>query len=328
MTQVYRAYAPASSANLSVGFDLLGIAVRPLDGSPLGDFVNARELGPDEVGTVTPDLSIKVSGRFVHKLPSDHKQNIVYDAYELVKQRLQDAGLKAKRLELTLEKNLPVCSGLGSSASSVVAAVLALDAAHDNYFGPAGCLELMGILEGKISGSIHYDNVAPCYFGGMQFITNENNQVSQSLPYFDSWYWVLCFPGIKVSTAEARAILPAQYLRQDVITFGRHIGTFIHALYTKDEALAIASLVDVIAEPYRATLIPGFAEARLFGSALGALNTGISGSGSTIFSIFKDVEQATKMKEYLERQFIANQDGFCHICKIDPHGAYVEVLEA
>ena len=178
MTQVYRAYAPASSANLSVGFDLLGIAVRPLDGSPLGDFVNARELGPDEVGTVTPDLSIKVSGRFVHKLPSDHKQNIVYDAYELVKQRLQAAGLKAKRLELTLEKNLPVCSGLGSSASSVVAAVLALDAAHDNYFGPAGCLELMGILEGKISGSIHYDNVAPCYFGGMQFIINENGRIS------------------------------------------------------------------------------------------------------------------------------------------------------
>ena len=96
MTKVYRAYAPASSANLSVGFDLLGIAVRPLDGSPLGDFVSARELGPDEVGTVTPDLSIAVSGRFVHKLPSDHKQNIVYDAYELVKQRLQTAGLKAK----------------------------------------------------------------------------------------------------------------------------------------------------------------------------------------------------------------------------------------
>lgn len=327
MTKVYRAYAPASSANLSVGFDLLGIAVRPLDGSPLGDFVSARELAPDEAGNVTPDLSVSVSGRFVHKLPSDHKQNIVYDAYELVKQRLAAAGLKAKRLELHLEKNLPVCSGLGSSASSVVAAVLALDAAHDNYFGQEGCLELMGILEGKISGSIHYDNVAPCYFGGMQFITNENHQVSQSLPYFDSWYWVLCFPGIKVSTAEARAILPAQYLRQDVITFGRHIGAFIHALYTQNEDLAIACLVDVIAEPYRAALIPGFAEARLFGSALGALNTGISGSGSTIFSIFKDEEQATKMKEYLERQFIANQDGFCHVCKIDPKGAFVEVLE-
>ena len=205
MTKVYRAYAPASSANLSVGFDLLGIAVRPLDGSPLGDFVSAREQAPDEVGNVTADLSIKVNGRFVHKLPSDHKQNIVYDAYELVKTRLAKAGLQAKRLELTLEKNLPVCSGLGSSASSVVAAVLALDAVHDNYFGRAGCLELMGILEGKISGSIHYDNVAPCYFGGMQFITNENHQVSQSLPYFDQWYWVLCFPGIKVSTAAARA---------------------------------------------------------------------------------------------------------------------------
>ncbi len=323
--RVYRAYAPASSANLSVGFDLLGIAVRPVDGSPLGDFVSARELRADEVGNVEPDVSLKSVGRYVNKLPSDPKQNIVYDAYSLYRKRIAERGLKAKRLELTLEKNLPVCSGLGSSASSVVAAVLALDAAHDNFFGRLGCLELMGILEGKISGSIHYDNVAPCYFGGMQFIINENGRVSENIPYFDNWYWVLCFPGIKVSTAEARAILPAQYLRQDVITYGRRIGAFMHASYVKDEALASACLVDVIAEPYRAALIPGFEEARIFGQALSALATGISGSGSTIFSVFTNIESAQKMKEYLEREFIANEDGFCHICKVDPQGATVSV---
>lgn len=327
MAKVFRAYAPASSANLSVGFDLLGIAVRPVSGEPLGDFVSARELEPGEQGNVTADLSIKVTGRFKSKLPDDPKSNIVYDAYVLFQQRLGRLGLKAKRVELTLEKNLPVCSGLGSSASSVVAAVLALDAVHDNYFGAEGCLELMGQLEGKISGSIHYDNVAPCYFGGMQFIIGDGDKVSQSLPYFDSWYWVLCFPGIKVSTAAARAILPAQYLRQDVITFGRRIGTFVHASYAKDEELAVKCLVDVIAEPYRAALIPGFAEARVFGSALSALATGISGSGSTIFSIFRDMEAAQKMKEYLEREFVANEDGFCHICKVDPKGACVEVIE-
>lgn len=327
MAKVYRAYAPASSANLSVGFDLLGIAVRPISGEPLGDFVSARELEEHEVGNACNDLILRTEGRFESKLPSDPKKNIVFDAYELYKERLAKKGLQAKRLELVLQKNLPVCSGLGSSASSVVAAVLALDAAHDNYFGREGCLELMGILEGKISGSIHYDNVAPCYFGGMQFIINEGDSISENIPYFDNWYWVLCFPGLKVSTAEARAILPAQYLRQDVITFGRRIGAFMHASYTKNEKLAIATLVDVIAEPYRAALIPDFAEARLFGSALNALSTGISGSGSTIFSIFTDLEAAKKMQEYLQREFIANEDGFCHICKVDPRGAFVETIE-
>lgn len=322
----YKAYAPASSANLSVGFDLLGIAVRPIDGSPLGDFVTARELRPEEVGQIDGKVTLLNSGRFVNKLPLNPKENIVYDAYVLYEQYLAQRGLKAKRLELKLEKNLPVCSGLGSSASSVVAAVQAIDAAHDNFFGQEGCLEMMGKLEGKISGSIHYDNVAPCYFGGMQFIINENGRISENIPYFDNWYWVLCFPGIKVSTAEARAILPAQYLRQDVITYGRRIGAFMHACHVHDEALASACLVDVIAEPYRAALIPGFAEARLFGQALSAMATGISGSGSTIFSIFTDLNAAQKMKEYLERSFIANEDGFCHICKVDPHGATVETI--
>ena len=128
MSKVYTAYAPASSANLSVGFDLLGIAVRPINGQPLGDFVSSRELDKDEVGNAGSNLLLKTEGRYVNKLPSDPKKNIVFDAYELYRSKLQAKGLEAKRLELVLQKNLPVCSGLGSSASSVVAAVLAIDA--------------------------------------------------------------------------------------------------------------------------------------------------------------------------------------------------------
>ena len=101
----------------------------------------------------------------------------------------------------------------------------------------------------------------------------------------------------------------------------------MHAAHMRNEALAVACLKDVIAEPYRASLIPGFAEARVFGSALGSLATGISGSGSTIFSVFTDEQKAKQMQEYLQRQFIANEDGFCHICKVDPVGAYVETIE-
>lgn len=320
MTKAFRAYAPASAANLSVGFDLLGAALKPLSGAPLGDFVTVYPV-------TEPGCSVSCSGRFAHKLPSDPKKNIVYDAYLLYKEALEKKGLSTLNLHMELQKNLPVCSGLGSSAASVVAAVVALDAVHKNALGDAGRVELMGRLEGKISGSIHYDNVAPCYYGGLQLIIGEQGIISQSLDTFDNWYWVSCFPGIKVSTAAARSILPAQYRRQDVITYGRRLAAFVHACHTGNEALAASCLVDVIAEPYRAQLIPGFDLARQYGSAINALATGISGSGSSIFSIFTDYQAACDMKEWLERNFIDNEDGFCHVCAIDKEGARVEETE-
>ena len=109
-------------------------------------------------------------------------------------------------------------------------------------------LALMGEMEGRISGSIHYDNVAPCYLGGIQLMLEENGIISQQIPSFDEWLWVLAYPGIKVSTAEARAILPAQYRRQDCIAHGRHLAGFIHACYSRQPQLAAKLMKDVIAE--------------------------------------------------------------------------------
>lgn len=320
MTKMYKAYAPASAANLSVGFDLLGAALKPIDGSLLGDeiVISAND---------TKGCDVSVTGRFAHKLPTDPKQNIIYQAYLMYKDALEKEGKTALDVHMELSKNLPVCSGLGSSAASVVAAVVALDAIHDNALGEKKIVELMGALEGRISGSIHYDNVAPCYYGGLQLIVEEKGIISTTLPDFDNWYWVSCFPGIKVSTSAARQILPTSYDRKDTITFGRHLATFVHACHTGDDKLAASVLTDVIAEPYRASLIPGFAEAREYGSSIGALATGISGSGSSVFSIFEDLEKANLMKDYLEKNFIANEDGFCHVCKVDRRGAYAQVID-
>lgn len=320
MTKMYKAYAPASAANLSVGFDLLGAALKPIDGSLLGDeiVISAND---------TKGCDVSVTGRFAHKLPTDPKQNIVYQAYLMYKDALEKEGKTALDVHMELSKNLPVCSGLGSSAASVVAAVVALDAIHDNALGEKKIVELMGALEGRISGSIHYDNVAPCYYGGLQLIVEEKGIISTTLPDFDNWYWVSCFPGIKVSTGAARQILPTSYDRKDTITFGRHLATFVHACHTGDDKLAASVLTDVIAEPYRASLIPGFSEAREYGSSIGALATGISGSGSSVFSIFEDLEKANLMKDYLEKNFIANEDGFCHVCKVDRRGAYAQVID-
>ncbi|MBO6258910.1 MAG: homoserine kinase [Succinivibrio sp.] len=321
MTIVYRAYAPASAANLSVGFDLLGAALKPIDGQILGDeiYISQAEKGQG--------FSLDVTGRYAGKLSSDPKKNIVYDAFVLFSKMMQQKGLVAPDVHMGLSKNLPVCSGLGSSAASSVAAVIALDAVAGNPLSEQEKIDLMGQLESSISGGIHYDNIAPCYFGGLQLIINENGVISQTLPDFDNWYWVSCFPGLKVSTSEARAILPPHYSRSDTITYGRHLAAFVDACHRGDHKLAARCLSDVIAEPYRKQLIPGFDAMRDFALQHGAMSAGISGSGSSVFAVFEDLAMAEQMKVYLEREFIANEDGFCHICKLDRRGAYVEKVE-
>ena len=132
---------------------------------------------------------------------------------------------------------------------------------------------MMGELEGRISGSIHYDNVAPCYLGGGNLWYNPSVTFAKTA-IFDNWYWVLAYPGIEVSTAEARAILPKSHTRQDVISHGRHLGGFVHACHTHQENLAAMMMKDVIAEPYREALLPNFAEVKQATRDLGALATG------------------------------------------------------
>ncbi len=309
------AYAPASTANVSVGFDVLGAALAPLDGSLLGDRVL--------VENASGEFQLTNAGPYAHKLPDDYTQNIVYDCWLAYEKALDKKGLARKPLTMTLEKNLPVGSGLGSSATSIVAAFVALNAFYDHAMSEHELMLLMGELEGQISGSIHYDNVAPCHLGGMQLVLDEAGVVSQTLPSFEEWYWVVCYPGIAVSTSAAREILPAQYRRQDCLEYGRRLAGFVHASHTGQEKLAAAMLKDVIAEPYRAQLIPGFNAVREHAAAMGALATGISGSGPTVFTVMKDLHQAEKLQAWLADHFIQNQDGFCHICKLDAEGARV-----
>lgn len=308
-----RIYAPASSANLSVGFDSLGAAISPIDGSLLGDVV--------QIEACENEFELENAGYFVRKLPKELQKNIVYQAYVLFSERLKLRGGAVKKLRLTLEKNMPIGSGLGSSACSIVAALVALNQFHDEPFSKMELLEMMGELEGRISGSIHYDNVAPCYLGGLQLMTQSLGNICQPLPFFDEWYWVLAYPGIEVSTAEARAILPKSYTRQDVITQARYLGSFVHACHSQQAQLAALMMKDLVAEPYREALLPNFPEVRQGCKDLGALAVGISGSGPTMFAIAPDLEHAQKLSAYLEKHYLQTNEGFIHICKVDNQGA-------
>ena len=301
-------YAPASIGNVSVGFDVLGAAVSPIDGSLLGDCVTVE---PAET------YSLTTLGRFVNKLPSDPEQNIVYQCWKLFCETIG----KTLPVAMTLEKNMPVGSGLGSSACSVVAALVAMNEFAENPLSEHQLLVLMGQLEGRISGSVHYDNVAPCYLGGLQLMLEEQGIISQPVPAFDEWYWVMAYPGIKVSTAEARAILPAHYAKADIVRHGRLLGGFIHACHSRQPKLAIAMMQDIVAEPYRTQLLPGFAQARERSLAAGALACGISGSGPTLFAICDTLMAAEQVKEQLVNHYLQNDEGFVHICRLDTAGA-------
>ncbi len=317
--KVLRAFAPASTGNVSLGFDILGAALKPIDGTVLGDEVDLE---------LASEFSLEVKGAFAHKLPADHDTNIVTCCYRHFVSVLSDKGVNLPAVKMTLHKHLPIGSGLGSSAASVVAALHGLNEFYGRVLGEVPfnqhqLLLIMGELEGQISGSVHYDNVAPCYLGGLTLMAEQGDTLALQLPTFKHWYWVACYSGISVSTAAARDILPKQVPMANTLKFGRQLAVFVDALYRQDEKLAVSMMTDVIAEPYRKSLLPYFDESRQFAMQNGALAFGISGSGPTVFAVCDDLTQAQTISTWLTENYIQNDTGFSHVCQLDEQGAVV-----
>ncbi len=305
-----RYYAPASTGNFSVGFDLLGAAFEPLNGELFGDVL--------DIVAPSRTLELDIVGRYRHQLPADNSTNLVLQCFAVFEQKL---GRVLPKLALRLHKNLPVGSGLGSSACSIVVACYAFN----DYFGkPLSDTELLTLMaeaEGGVSGSVHYDNVAPSFLGGLQLMLPQSERICRSLPWFEHWRVVLSYPGTVLSTKAARAVLPKELSLAHSINFAGMLSRFVSALYAADEADAVAALQDLVAEPARTPLISELPTLRQALVEMGVLHLGISGAGPTLFALCANDAQAQLAATYLSRHYEKNQDATTQICRLSLAGA-------
>jgi homoserine kinase len=310
-------YAPASIGNLSVGFDALGLALAPMNGALLGDLVQLRPFTRQEDSS---DWRLELHGPFASALPDRQEDNVVISCCRAYREAAAAAGVEIQPLKVLLSKRLPIGSGLGSSASSIVAALEALNRWHDNLLNIHDLFHLMAKMEGGISGEIHLDNIAPCLYGGLR-LCPPGGQQEYALPWPGAWRAVVCWPGTRLDTREARTVLPEKIPRKTAVHHAAQFAEFVHALHTGNTKLAAECLVDPIAEPYRRSLLPGFDEAKIALREIGALAVGISGSGPTIFALVDDFEVARMTRAWMAEHYQKNEQGFVHVCRADLGGA-------
>lgn len=272
--QAVRVFAPATCANVAVGYDILGFAI-----ADLGDeLILTRRDAPGlslSIGGQTPDLPINLDGN---------------TASQALISLMQHLNLQ-QGFHLQLNKGIPVSAGLGGSAASAVAAVVALNAFLENPLTQAELLEFALDGEAVASGSRHADNVLPCLYGGFQLINPGNPSLSLALPDMPL-YAALVHPHWAVNTREARAVLSPYIALTEVVQQTANLAGFMAALYEKNYQTLAHWGQDVMIEAKRAHLIPYFYEVKAAGLANGGLICSLSGSGSTVFALAESPEAA------------------------------------
>jgi homoserine kinase len=262
------AFAPASVGNVAIGFDILGFSI-----GAIGDKATVRR---------TSEAGVRISAirGVVADLPMDAARNTAGRAL----QAMRDALALPFGFELELDKGIPLASGLGGSAASAVAAVVAANAVLSE---PRSRLELLKYaMQGEqvASGSLHVDNIAPSLFGGLVLTVGIDQPRVKQIPVPPTVRAVIVHPHMFLSTRQARAILKGSVLMEDFVWQTANLAGFISGCYTNDIDMLRESFEDVVIEPQRAALIPGFGAVRRAALSAGALGCSISGAGPTLFA--------------------------------------------
>jgi homoserine kinase len=302
------AFAPATVSNVGCGFDVLGFALQ----TP-GDEVTARLTG----GGVQIEAIEHDGGR----LPLDAARNTAGVAALALLTHLGER----RGVSLRIRKGLPLSSGLGGSAASAAAAVVAVDAVLEART-PVETL-IACALEGERlgAGSAHADNVAPCLCGGFVLVRRPNPPDILQLPVPAGLTAVVVHPDLEIETARARALLGDTVALGDAVKQWANLGALVHGLHRGDFAVIARALEDTVAEPRRAPLIPGLAAIKRAALEAGALGSGISGSGPSLFALTVGNHAAVRVAEAMAAAVRAHIGGEprTYISPIAGRGAHV-----
>ena len=272
------AFAPATVSNVGCGFDVLGFALE----AP-GDKVTARAAPSGvRIDDITGD-----GGR----LPREAARNTA----GVAAQALLNALGERRGVALSVHKGLPLASGLGGSAASAAAAVVAVDALFEAHT-PLEIL-IACALEGERlgAGSAHADNIAPAIVGGFVLVRRPNPPDIVRLPIPAGLTAVVVHPDLEIETAAARELLGDTVLLADAIRQWANLGALVAGLHRGDFALIGRALEDTIAEPRRAALVPGLADIKRAAIDAGALGCSLSGSGPSLFALCADRQIAARV---------------------------------
>lgn len=274
-----KVFAPATVANLVCGFDVLGMALhRPQDLMS----VRLRE---------EPGMVIKHTDGY--QLPVEPEKNVAGAALLAMLEEVKEPP----GFDITIDKRIKPGSGLGSSAASSAGVVVAANHLLGNIFSNEDLVRFAMNGEKVASGVKHADNIAPAIYGGITLIRSifPLDIVQLSAPPL---YVTLVHPQIEVRTSDARQILRKEVQLKNAIKQWGNIAGLVAGLMKNDYGLIGRSLEDVIIEPVRSMLIPGFDEVKKNSKEAGALGGGISGSGPSIFMLSRE-ESTAQQVEYV-----------------------------
>jgi homoserine kinase len=308
MSSVIRAKAPATVANVSCGFDVFGFAIH----TPCDEV----EIRLNNSGNVSFRNIIGDNGVLPREV---HLNTAGVAVIQFLKAVKSHAGV-----EIILHKNLPLGSGMGSSAASAAAALVAVNHALGNPLQKKQLLVFAMEAERMACGAAHADNVAPSLLGGFVLIRNHELPDVIHIPVPDDLVCILIHPQIEIKTSEARQALRKTISLTDAVTQWGNTAALVAGLMKGDYELIGRSLHDTVAEPVRSIFIPRYHEVKQAALQAGAIGCGISGSGPSVFAFCKGESGAVAIASAMKRVFAtAGLASEYYISKINAEGANI-----
>ncbi len=285
MSLVATAFAPASVGNVAVGFDILGHSI---EGA--GDTVTVRR-------TSTHAIRVIAIRGTLTELPLETENNTAARALRAMREDLQlDYGF-----DIEIEKGIALGSGMGGSAASATAAVVAANALLETPLSREALYRYALEGEAAASGSYHGDNVGPQLLGGLVLTTKDS---LMAIPTPDNLYCALVHPHFVLETRKAREALAGQYNLKEFVDQSENLALLLTGCFKSDISLIQRGLNDVLIEPRRSPLIPGFAKVKQAALGHGALGASISGAGPSVFAWCVGTEIAEATAKHMQEAFL------------------------